>query len=834
MFILNLKQSLRNLRRNHVYTYINGAGLCISTAFILLVTVYVIHAVTMDRFSPALKNIYRVETTELWKTTDTTKQNGFFDWLAKGADVQNQLVTPLVLGEDLKRNFPEINSVCRLQSLGGVHFSIGSKSFKGDENNIGVVDENFFSFFPFQLLNRTTPQAFSDVHSVVLTEAAAKKYFGSENPVGKVVSLREYDNSLFTVSAVAKNFPKNSSIQFDMLFCLQGMPDYNERMQSGINQSSFLTLLQLREGSDVIAFKKKLAVFGENYLKDWVALGKKFHPELKDPRVNLAIRPYSDAHFNSSQPWFYYTDLKAVFQLIFLAMIALGIACINYVLLSLSRVAVRSHEAGIRKTVGAGWKHIISMFLTETGLLVFLSMLAGFVLAIIALPYFNELTKVSISITEIINPKFIAIAAGLSLVLTVIAGIHPAIKMAGIKPLSVVSKFGTYKLNPLLSKVFITLQYTACIVLIVFSIVIARQINFARHKDLGFDKDQTLLVQNPYWGNREKTTALRSELYHWASTQPAIAGVTASTFRYGVGGNNNGHNIEGKKVMIRQMTVDYDYFELNKIPIVKGRSFSSQMASDTTRFDIPKSQLDSLGSQMRSNLIVNETLYAMLGQPELNTFNRSLGGFIVGVCKDYFFEGLQQKIGPDYHMCGPDRVGYFWFKISKGQNLASIVNALKAFYNKDTNGEDFSYSFVDDDVKVLYESNERWLKVISFASWMAIFIACLGLFGLSAVVAVSRTKEIGIRKVLGATVLQLFLALNKQSFTMVWLSIVIAVPIAFYISSGWLHNFAYRIEVSWIFFVIAALIGFVCAIIAVSYNTIKAALANPVESLRTE
>ena len=834
MILLNLKQSIRNLRRNRMYSLVNLAGISVSGAFILLVTVYITHAVKMDRYSATLSSIYRVETNQLWNQPDTSKRKSFFDWMAKDAGVQNQLVTPLIMGPDMKDNFPEIEEYCRIKRDFEPVVMIGDKRFKEEGNHVAYVDKNFFSFFDLPLLTAKQQNAFGNINDVVLSEKAAKKYFGNENAIGKVIGIRGEGNNLFTVSAVTKNFPSNSSMQFDVIFCLEGIADYNERLQAGLNQSSFLTLVKLKQGSDVVAFTKKLSTFGESYLKEWIDLGKKYNPGVKDKKVNLSVRSFSDSHYNSSSPWFYFTDVKSLYQLTLLALIALGIACLNYILLSLSRVAIRSHEAGVRRTVGAGWRHMVSLFLTETSVLVLLSMLFAFVLAVIALPYFNQLTKVSIAIVELINLQFIAIAFFLAIILTVIAGIYPAIKMAGIKPLNVLNKFGTYKLNPTLSKVFIALQYTACIVLIVFSIVIARQIRFINNKDLGFDKEQTLLIQNPYWGEGEKTLALRDRLHRFASSRPSITGVTGSTFRYGTGGNRNGHNINGTKLLINDLAVDYDYFEYNKIPIVKGRAFSSEFSTDTSRLDIPKEQLDSLSSQTRSNMVVNETLYNLLGQPPLNELNKSLGGFIVGVCKDYFFMGLNEKIAPAYHRCRPDRLGYFWFRIGKGQDIATNINSLKSEFSKDTNGEDFSYYFMDEDVKALYESHERWLKIISFASWMAIFIACLGLFGLSAVVAVNRTKEIGIRKILGASILQLFYTLNKQSLVIVFISILIAIPIANYIANNWLENFAYRIQVDWVFFVIAAFIGFSCAFISVSYHALKAANTNPVKSLRTE
>ncbi|HLG38960.1 MAG TPA: FtsX-like permease family protein, partial [Chitinophagaceae bacterium] len=761
------------------------------------------------------------------------KSKGFFDWLAKDGEKKYQLVTPVILAEDLKINFPEVKEASRIKNMWEPVIKIGSERFKEDSKHAAYVDKNFFKLFDLPLITGQQSSAFSGNNSVVISETAAKKYFGNDDPIGKVLSISSEDKQFFTVSAVAKDFPSNSSMQFDVMIPVEGSNNYENQRKQGTNTSAYITVLQLQRGTDINAFQKKLGIWGETYFSDWTETAKKYL-NINNPDVGLTIRSFSDSHFNSSSPWFYFTDLKSLYQLVLLAFIAIAIACLNYVLLSLSRVAARSHEAGVRKTVGAGWKHIINLFLTETFVMVLISISAGFVLAISVLPYFNNLTQVNISMAEILNWKFLSLALGIVILLTVIAGIYPALKMAGIRPLNVLRKFSTYKLNPSLSKVFITLQYTACIVLIIFSIVIARQIKFVNNKDLGFDKEQTLIVNNPYWGDKEKTVSLREQLREYAASQPSITNVTGATFRFAKGYNMNGHFIESKKEMIMEMTIDYDYFEFNKIPLMQGRSFSRQFAADTASLNISKELLDSLSTQKKANLVVNETLYNKLGKPALNEFNKPLGAVIVGVCKDYFYMGLQQKIGPAYHICRPDRIGYLWFKIVPNQDLASVVDKLKNKFTAVTNGEDFSYSFMDEDVKVLYESHIRWLKIINVASWMAIFIACLGLFGLSAVVAANRTKEIGIRKVLGANVSQLFFSLNRQTLIMVLLSITIAIPIAIYVSNGWLQDFAYRISLNWSFFVIAAIVGFMCALVAVSYHTVKAATSNPVKSLRTE
>ena len=832
MNILNIKHSLRNLGRNKIYSVINLIGLGVSGAFILLIALYVRHALIMDKYAANLENIYRIESADRWTKPDTTKK-GLFEWLAKSGEKKYQLVMPVILAEDLKRKFPEINSFCRINSTWEPVIVANDQQFNEESKQVVFVDKNFFSFFGLPLTNTNADNAFTGNNSVVISERAAKRYFGNADPVGKVLSMKNQEK-LYTVTAIAKDFPTNSSMQFDVLFPVESRDDFERKRSEGVNSSSILALVQLKEETDIAAFKKKLAVFGEEYFKPLTDMFKKYDPNQKDTKFNLSIRPFSEGHYNISSPWFYFTDLKSLYQLSLLALIALGIACLNYILLSLSRVAARSQEAGVRKTVGAGWKHIINMFLMETFTMVIISMVAGYIIAAAALPYFNELTNINIPVIELLNWKFIAVGTGLVILLTFLAGIYPAIKMAGIKPLSVLSKFSTYKLNPSLSKVFIALQYTACIVLIVYSIVIAQQIKFINNKDLGFEKEQTLLVKNPFWGDRQKTLALRNQLYQYAASQPELVGVTGSDFRFAAISNRNGHNIDGKKEMVAQMNVDYDYFNFNKISLLKGRFFSKEFITDTTRLDIPKEQLDSTATRTQAHLVVNETLYKMLGSPTLNEVNRSLGGIIVGVCSDYFFMGLQQKIEPAYHKCSPKSLGYFWFKIGKNKNIAVATNKLKSKFKELTNGEELKFSFMDEDINVVYESHEKWLKVINVASWMAVFIACLGLFGLSAIIAVSRTKEIGIRKVLGASVAQVFYSLNRQTFLIVLLSIIIAVPVAVYVSKSWLENFAYRIELRWGIFALAGIIGFVSALIAVSYHTLRAANSNPVTSLRTE
>ena len=358
--------------------------------------------------------------------------------------------------------------------------------------------------------------------------------------------------------------------------------------------------------------------------------------------------------------------------------------------------------------------------------------------------------------------------------------------------------------------------------------------NFVYNKDLGFDKGQVLFLENPYRQDIAKSVLLRDKIKNYAANQASITDFTGVGHRFATGFNMNGHVINGKREYVAEMNVDYNYLAFNKIPLIKGRDFSPDYKIDTSRQSFPKEKLDSNSSGTGANIVVNETLYKMLDNPPLGAINRTMGSIIIGVCKDYYHMGARQKIGPAYHVCRPKNIGFFLLKIGKGQNIAGVLDKLRPEWNKATNNEPFSYSFLDEDVNRLYAFLSRWMKIINTASWLAIFIACLGLFGLSAVTAVNKTKEIGIRKVLGAGMVQLFTSLNKGIFLIILLSIAIAIPIAVYISNDWLEDFANRIDLHWSIFFIGGLIGIASAFIAVGFHTVKVARANPVKSLRTE
>ncbi|MBS1525090.1 MAG: ABC transporter permease [Bacteroidetes bacterium] len=820
--------------RNKLYTSINIIGLGVASSFCILVYMYVKNERSFDRFHRDADRLYRVEQTDVFGAFDRDKpQKSFFSFLMKDEEQRNMIQTPLILAGDLKRNFPEVEYAVRIKQLYRPVVRIGGQSFKEDDNTFTYADPDFFKMFSFPLAQGNPSTVLSAHNSVVISARLAKKYFGNMNPVGKVLNITS-EKLLLNITGVAKDFPHNSSFRFDVVIPRETMPDYTSELAQGTNSFSDLLVIKLVKNADINAFRAKLDVFSKKYFQSLVESMAKNNPKDKPVDMHIYVRPFADAHYNQAGGWGHYTDLKNIYQLVCLAVIILLIASLNYVLLTLTNTATRSQDVGIRKTIGAARLQIILQYYTETQLIAFIAVIIGFLISAACLPFFSTLTGaelqlVNFSVAEIGFSLFV-----LAIVLGLIAGVYPALAMSGLKPLNIMRSFSAFKLNPVLSKLLVVVQFTICVILIVSAMVINKQMRYISRASMGFDTDQLVLLQNPYgWGDPKDGLALRDRLYHYAETAPYLDGMTTSVPDF-QGYNENGHMINGERVPIQELSVDYNYLPFNKIPIVKGRNFSRDIASDTARLKLTKEQMIPKNSTVGRSVVINETLYRLLGKPEIGQFNRELGGIIIGVCKDYHTDDLTKKIMPAYHRVNTKFVGFYWLRIRAGQNIPEVMDKIKLNWNKLTNNEAFSYQFMDQEVAKTYDSYMRWMSTITTSCFLAIVIACLGLFGLSGLTTINRTKEIGIRKVLGASVTNLFVMLNRNTLYMAAASFVIAVPIAFYLLHQWLENFAYRIEPDWILFAGAGLIAMLTAVAAVSYHTVKAALSNPVNSLRSE
>ncbi len=829
----DLRLAFRNLRKNKLYSVVNITGLGVASAFIILVALYVRHGILMDKFHSKANNIVRIEMSSLGGQ-EPVKDSGLFSFLTADPGERNMIVLPVGLAPDLKVNFPEVTAAVRLKPMYEPVIRYKDKTVAVKDKAGVYVDTGFFSMFSFPILKGSASDPFSNNSSVVLSEQLASLIFGNEEPIGKTISVNNEPDKLFVVTAVAANFPSTSSFQFDLMVPVEGAKSYPNYVKNGTRTMSHFLLVELSPTASRAAFSAKLKDYAKQFFAPLIQSYTERGKADQVAELSLFARPFVQAHINPAAPWFYYTDIVSVNQLVTLALIALLIACVNHVLLSISNITARSQEIGVRKTIGAGAKHILRGYFVETQLLVLLAMVFGVIIAVMALPWFNGLTGVQIPLKEILDVEVALLLMSFAFLLCFVSGIFPALKLIGLQPLKMLRRHSTSKMSLPLSRAFVAVQYVCCIVLITFAIVIAKQMRYMSQKELGFDKEHVVSVQSPFRFNDEKTLDASRYFSSFVATDPVFTGFTATGFKFNGGYDTKSYMINGAQQMLAEITVDFNYFAFNNIPMLHGRAFDPSIKSDSIPTLIPKEMLDSSMSGTRSHVIVNEKLFKLLGSPELNTVNKTLGSIIIGVNKDYHIDGLEKEIVPSYHVCRPGSAMYLWFRVAKNQDLSLAVNKLENAFTRYSAGEAFKYTFLDDDIANTVISHQQWMQIISAASAMAIFIACLGLFGLSAIMAVNRVKEIGIRKVMGAGTATIFFTLNKGTFLIVLLSVIVAIPLSTYIAQNWLQGFAYRISLDHSVYLWAGVAGFLCALVAVSFHSLKAALANPINSLRSE
>lgn len=833
MTTANLKLAFRNVTRNKLYTAINVIGLGVASAFCILVYLYVKNEHSFDNFNHNQDQLFRLEQSNTFDSPwDKKPTKNFFSFMMKDAEQKNMIQTPTAMGPDLKRNFPEIENAVRFAPMGGETVKAGNKSFKEGDRNLTFVDADFFQVFNYPLVSGDPATVISGLNRAAISESLAKKYFGNADPVGKIITFpNETSQPPITVNGVFKDFPSNSSFQYDLVMSMESNPEYKDDVARGVGSFSNPLVLKLRKGTDAGAFQAKLDAFGKNYFKPLYEDIKKSDPTAKTQEIHFFLRPFAQAHYNQAAGWYHYTDLQNIYELVCLTVVILLIACLNYILLTLTNTVSRSQDVGIRKTIGAGRLQIILQYYTETQLIAFIAVAVGFVLSIVCLPLFGKLTGAPV---DLVNIPFASIAFFLfllALAMGLLAGVYPAFAMSGLKPLNMMRSFSAYKISPLLSRVLIVLQFSVCVVLIISSLVINRQMHYINNASMGFDKDQVLILNSPYnWMDKQKMAVLKQRMFNYAATDRNIKDITSASFTF-AGYNNNAYEINGEKVMVEEYNVDFNYFSFLKIPIVRGRAFSPAIASDSTKIPVTGIHMH---STIRHTFIANETLYGMLGKPEVGVYNEQMGGILIGVCKDYHAEDLTKKIEPTYFVVNKNPADNIWIRLAGGQDVPEEIAKIKGTWHKFTGNLPFVYTFMDEEVAKSYDAYVRWMATITVSCIVAIILACLGLFGLSGLTTINRTKEIGIRKVLGASVSNLFLLVNRETLLLALGAFVLAVPVAVYFTRQWLENFAYRIHLDWPLFAIAGLTSVLTATIAVSYHTIRAAMANPVDSLRSE
>ena len=801
-----LKIAWRNLVKNKVFSIINITGLATGLACFILIALYVVDELSYDRYNNNADNIYRVHSD-----------------IKFGGTALHMAVTPDPMGADLKSDYPDVEQFTRIYASSGSKLIRKGSQFI-EEQHVANVDSTFFDVFTLPAVAGDTKTALNDPNTVVITESAAKKYFGNGDPMGKTV---EADNVLYKVTAVIKDMPQHSHFNFDLLFSMDNV-DYNF---GNYLSNNFQTYISLRKGTDYKAFEKNFDQFIEKYImpqaKQYMQVGSMEDFKKSGNSMQYSLMPLKDIHLHSDRTAELSVNGNIQYVYIFsaVALFILLIACINFMNLSTARSSARAKEVGIRKVLGTERKTLIRQFLTESILTTTISMLIALGIAWLVLPFFNSIAAKSISFNSLVNVQLLPCLLLLPLVVGIIAGIYPAFFLSGFKPIAVLKgKINTGFRKSNFRSSLVVVQFFTSIVLIISTVIVYNQLHYIQTKKLGFNKDQVLVIDGA-GALKDKATAFKNDVL-------AMPGVTKGTLSGYLPVSNSSRNdntffmnpVMDQKNGFNMQTwvIDYDYLQTMGMEMVKGRNFSKDFGSDSSATILNESAAKASG--------YDDPIGKKLYQPDGKGGNTSYT--VIGVVKNFNYESLKQNIGPLSFFLGKSP----WlasFKINT-PDLQGLVKGIETKWRSMAPGMPFSYRFLDDSFDEMYRTEMRIGKIALAFAILAILIACLGLFGLSTYMAEQRTKEIGIRKVLGATAANLAGMLSRDFLRLVLIAAIIAFPIAWWAMHTWLQDFAYRIDISWWVFVVAAVVALLIALLTVSFQAVKAALANPVKSLRTE
>lgn len=799
-----LKVALRNLLRHKEYNVINIFGLAVGIACCILIMVFVRSEFSYDAFHANADRIYRA-------------------WQYEKADGQEFIntVTPLPMGGALKSSYPEVEAFCRVYSFNPL-VKVEEKSFKED---VRMVDSGFFTMFSFKLLEGNPANPFSSQSSILLTQETAKKYFGNTNAIGKSISMELGDQKmLFTVSGILQAPPAASSIKYHALISYDNARYmFRPRMFSSWFNVFTETYVLLKPGVNVAALQKKFPAM----LKQ--QLGEDYGSE----EFKLNLQPIKDIHLNTALPAANepISDPKYSYILATIGILILLVACINFITLSIGRSASRAMEVGVRKVLGAERQQLIRQFWGEAFLLTVISVCIGLGLAAFLIKPFDALINRELQLQ--FDFTFILFCLLMVAAIAIIAGIYPAVILSGFKPVEVLK--GKLKIKGdkgWLRQSLVVGQFTASIIMIVCTLVIGEQMQYLQSKDLGYKKDQVLVVETnkPRKEGLQLAQLYRTELLK--HTQVTDAAVSIYSFAQ-TPWVNLGYADENKVYKNFQYNaIDPNFIPAMKIPVVSGRNFQEGNSADLT-----------------GAAIVNETFVKAFGLKD-PVGKKMPGPFtqqIIGVVKDFNFESLHTDIRPLVMSLSPDTVLKQSQDVSfnappqprisvrlKQGDIAASVDLLKSVWNTVAPGQDFDYHFLDETIAAQYAEEKRSNAIVNLASLLSVFIACMGLFGLATLSVTRRIKEIGIRKVLGASVGSIVQLLSKGFLKLVVIASVIASPVAWWAMNSWLKDFAYRVNIEWWIFFAAGCIAVLIAFLTVSFHAVKAAVVNPVKSLKSE
>jgi putative ABC transport system permease protein len=796
------KVSLRNLWKNKGFSAINIFGLATGIACSLLIFLFVKDETSYDRFHKDANRIYRVVK----------------DFVNDDGSLIPDATTQAPLAPAMQSEMPEVASITRVRPNWGRSYLIKYGDKKFTEEKIYGVDSSFFDVFTFPFIEGNARNAFKDVNSIVLTETVAKKIFGRGNPVGKTINVDAFGDMM--VSGVVKDVPSNAHFHFDCLVSYHKQPGQTRQLTNWNNYNDY-TYVKIKPGTNIPAFVKKIQALNDHNVE------KSFS--------RFYVQPIKDIHLTSNLKWELEpnSDKQYVYIFTLIALFIILIAGINYMNLSTAKASVRAKEIGVRKVAGALRSSLINQFLLESVITCLIASTVAIAIAQLLVPVVNELTGKQLSLFK---GQGILYAVAGSLLLGIVAGFFPALYLSSFKPISVLKGLKLNERGALgLRKVLVVIQFTISIVLIIGAVVISQQMHYLRSKKLGLNTDQVVVIRNAGFLSPSDRSAFKNEIKQLTGVKE----VTASDGFLPNGFSTSRMNVKGstKEQQINFISVDYNFLDVMDIKIKEGRGFSTKFLGDTLNNGIPGGPLE----QNIGSIIINETaakefnLSSPVGKQILFGSEKDTNYYvtIVGIAGDFHFTSLRNEIKPFAFFVNPKAQGTLLVKLS-GNNIESTLAQIQKKWKQFPSERPLDYTFLDETFAKLYQAESRFQKVFVSLVILGIIIACLGLLGLATFAAQQRVKEIGIRKVLGASIANIVQLLSKDFLKLVLVAFVIALPVGWYATNKWLQDFAYRIDVKWWVFLLAGFIAIVIAFFTISFQTVRAAIASPVKNLRTE
>jgi len=804
MFKNYLKIALRNIRKQKGFTAINIGGLAISMACCILISLYVHFELSYDRYHEHAGSIFRIA----------------LDYKSEDQSFQTPILAAS-MGPVLKEEFPEIEEMVRLFTYSWKEtalVTIGEKQFY--EGRFFLADSNFFKAFSCKFLKGNPQVALESPNSIVLTEETAKRYFGEDDPIGKSLSIANLGKADYQVLGVVENVPSNSHLKFDLLAPLEsGENLYWKNFTQGWRGNSFYTYVRLSTQTKPSEFEAKLPILVDKYLKRDKGSYRLYLQSLT--KIHLHSHMGSD----ELEPG---NNMGNLYFFILIALFILSLACINYINLATARSSKRAKEVGLRKVVGANKKQLIRQFLGESMLFSFLAFPVALLLAEVLLPTFNRIVSRELSMISLNNLWVLVVLLGVALGVGAVSGSYPAFLLSSYQPVRIIRGFSYASSSKSLTRnILVVIQFAISIAFIFVTVITKQQLSFIQEKNVGFNKEHVVVVPIKDYESTQNYPILKNELLE----NPDILYVTASRQLPSLIQFKQLVELEGRisneEIQMDWNGVDFDFLETYGMELVEGRSFDRNRTTDAI-----------------SAYILNETAVKSLGWTsalgkKFQLSNQGLAraefkpGEIIGVVKDFHFQSFHSNIEPLVLKIRPIGVNFVSARI-KADNVSGVLSFIKSRWEKINPTRPFEYFFFDDHFNSMHRTEANLQNIFRYSSILAIFIASLGVFGLVSFKVEQRTKEIGIRKILGASASKIILLLSGDFVRLVLIANVIAWPVSYFVMNRWLQDYAYRIGIGWQAFVISAILALAVALLTVSYQSIKAAVANPAKALRHE